>query len=439
MYRDVTRCRGCQQESEMSSKEHAFYELTLQPSEGGTLHQSLWQYLSEEQLDGANQYDCSSCGSKQDATCKIVLGKLPDTLFLQLMRFKYEEGTRKKLRHSFSFPTELDMAPYEGDLEQPPEGGSDFFELVTVLIHTGSSANVGHYIAHIRDQCNRWWKFNDEAVTPLHKKDLGEKAEATAETATSKKKKASAKKGKKRKVEADDTAATGDDTLPTSSGEPTHAPPQTLGGPASSGPGAAAATAAAPTSSAGASVRTSTNAYMLVYRRRPATAAAAGAEECPEPIADLQQQVERCNETSRAQLQDYTRRVEEEQRRIEDHKKRYESVMHQVALQDDDAPTASHCWISKAALRSWVRGDTLKDLHTLQEELVCPHDRLRPFPAAKLVPTCVWDAVGEHQRRCCGQSGGAGPGMPVSRPFSSWNRPILTEIYYVTPVLVKKY
>ena len=77
--------------------------------------------------------------------------------------------------------------------------------------------------------------------------------------------------------------------------------------------------------------------------------------------------------------------------------------------------------------------------NTLQEELVCPHDRLRPFPAAKLVPACVWDAVVEHQRRCCGQSGGAGPGMPVSRPFSSWNRPILTEIYLCDACSCQKY
>ena len=39
------------------------------------------------------------------------------------------------------------------------------YDLVGVLIHTGSSANAGHYTAHLRDGKQQWWKFDDESVS----------------------------------------------------------------------------------------------------------------------------------------------------------------------------------------------------------------------------------------------------------------------------------
>ena len=50
------------------------------------------------------------------------------------------------------------------------------YELVGVLIHTGSSANAGHYTAHLRDSSAKkeWWKFDDDHVSRLNPKELGE-------------------------------------------------------------------------------------------------------------------------------------------------------------------------------------------------------------------------------------------------------------------------
>lgn len=45
-----------------------------------------------------------------------------------------------------------------------PEG---CYELVAVLIHKGSSASHGHYVAHIREEeagGARWWRFDDETA-----------------------------------------------------------------------------------------------------------------------------------------------------------------------------------------------------------------------------------------------------------------------------------
>jgi ubiquitin carboxyl-terminal hydrolase 48 len=78
-FRHVTTCQGCKKESEMSAKELPFYELQMQPKDGGSLEQSLQEYLAEERLDGDNKYLCSHCNKKQVAVRKneLVSCELP--------------------------------------------------------------------------------------------------------------------------------------------------------------------------------------------------------------------------------------------------------------------------------------------------------------------------------------------------------------------------
>ena len=76
-FRHVTTCQGCYRESEMSATELPFYELQLQPKDGGSLQQSLNDYLAEEHLDGDNKYFCSHCQNKQNAVRKNELVRLP--------------------------------------------------------------------------------------------------------------------------------------------------------------------------------------------------------------------------------------------------------------------------------------------------------------------------------------------------------------------------
>ena len=113
--------------------------------------------------------------------------KLPSSLWFQLTRYHYDwnTGTKKKLRSRFSFPNVIDMAPFVGKGAQNTTS-EQTYELVGVLVHTGSSANAGHYTAHLRSHEKQWWKFDDETVTKLKLSELGEEPEATAETAASK-------------------------------------------------------------------------------------------------------------------------------------------------------------------------------------------------------------------------------------------------------------
>ncbi|PIA50461.1 hypothetical protein AQUCO_01300891v1 [Aquilegia coerulea] len=169
----VTRCTKCGQESEASSKMEDFYELELNIKGLKTLHDSLEDYLSLEELCGENQYFCESCKARVDATRCIKLRTLPDFLNFQLKRcvFHPKTTTKKKLTSLFSFPGVLDM----GQKLCEPSQLELVYDLTAVLIHKGTTVNSGHYVAHIKDErTGTWWEFDDELVTKLGAHPFGE-------------------------------------------------------------------------------------------------------------------------------------------------------------------------------------------------------------------------------------------------------------------------
>ncbi|XP_034233930.1 ubiquitin carboxyl-terminal hydrolase 48-like [Thrips palmi] len=166
-YQYVTKCSKCHTESTRPSN---FYELDLSIQGHKTLGDSLAEFLHEEKLEGANRYHCAVCGDKQDATRCIRLKSLPPVLHLQLLRFVYDrsKGHKKKLNSFIQFPEVLDMSEFLGLAP-----GSKVYNVSAVLVHMGSSAYSGHYVAHIRDSVTgNWHKYNDESVENLEGKRL---------------------------------------------------------------------------------------------------------------------------------------------------------------------------------------------------------------------------------------------------------------------------
>lgn len=77
---------------------------------------------------------------------------------------------RSKINDYFAFPDKIDMRPYTIDHLSNPGEDEDIFELVGVLVHTGT-AESGHYYSYIRERptdtdAQTWVEFNDETVTP---------------------------------------------------------------------------------------------------------------------------------------------------------------------------------------------------------------------------------------------------------------------------------
>ncbi|XP_070561679.1 ubiquitin carboxyl-terminal hydrolase 48-like isoform X2 [Ptychodera flava] len=166
-YAYVTKCNNCGGISQRQSK---FYELDLNIQGHKQLSECLQEFLQEEKLEGANQYLCERCNSKQNASRRIQLHKLPTVLNLQLLRFIFDRqtGHKKKLNTYIQFPEVLDITPYlvNKDVEV-------LYDLTAVLIHRGPSAYSGHYIAHIKDKdSGTWYKFNDEEIEKMGGKNL---------------------------------------------------------------------------------------------------------------------------------------------------------------------------------------------------------------------------------------------------------------------------
>ncbi|XP_025414514.1 ubiquitin carboxyl-terminal hydrolase 48-like isoform X2 [Sipha flava] len=173
-YKYVTTCLKCKTKSTRPS---TFYELDLNIKGHKTLNDSLQEFLKEEHLTGDDKYYCDHCDSKQDAVRKICLITLPPVLNIQLMRFVYDRQTmqKKKLNTYIQFSQTLDMGQYLNLPVQPDESSKDkhMYNLCAVLIHKGSSAYSGHYVAHIKDiAAEEWYKINDENVEKLKGKGL---------------------------------------------------------------------------------------------------------------------------------------------------------------------------------------------------------------------------------------------------------------------------
>nr|XP_024214128.1 ubiquitin carboxyl-terminal hydrolase 48-like isoform X2 [Halyomorpha halys] len=192
-YSYITRCSKCQKESISPSM---FFELELNIKGNKTLHESISEFLKEENLDGVNKYSCSFCNEMQEATRFISLKKLPVVLNLQLMRFIYDrqKGHKKKINSSLQFPDTLDMSQYMTVPEN--ENKPIMYNLTAVLIHKGPSAYSGHYVAHICDQLSgTWYKFNDEQVEKMEGNKLKLGSEEEDENGAKKPKQARVAKG----------------------------------------------------------------------------------------------------------------------------------------------------------------------------------------------------------------------------------------------------
>ncbi|SPQ22462.1 4cc22c61-bf1b-4482-8892-2926799c2547 [Thermothielavioides terrestris] len=139
-----------------------------------SLQESLQAYVDGEIMEGDNKYKCSTCDRHVDAVKRACLKDIPDNLIFHLKRFDFNLRTmqRSKINDYFAFPDMIDMRPYTIDhLSNPEEEQSqDLFELVGILVHTGT-AESGHYYSYIRERptsgdAQTWVEFNDETVGP---------------------------------------------------------------------------------------------------------------------------------------------------------------------------------------------------------------------------------------------------------------------------------
>lgn len=113
---------------------------------------------------------------------RACLKDLPDNLIFHLKRFDFDMVSmmRSKINDEFQFPERIDMTPYKVEYLSNPSGQfkPDIFELVGVLVHSGT-AESGHYYSYIRERPvagskKSWVEFNDADVTSFDPSKIAE-------------------------------------------------------------------------------------------------------------------------------------------------------------------------------------------------------------------------------------------------------------------------
>ncbi|KAG2385489.1 hypothetical protein C9374_003304 [Naegleria lovaniensis] len=190
----------CQECGNVSCVEEEFYDLTITVE--NSLKESLEKYTEVERFEGNNKYHCSNCKKCVELALRnTTIRQLPPILFFSLTRFSYDWNTesRIKVKKEMAFEASLDMTPFT---ENPSTTDRDEYELVSVIIHSGSPY-AGHYYCLARDflgegkttiedeESNKnekknkkkassifqvsddqhWFEFNDERVYQVDAKD----------------------------------------------------------------------------------------------------------------------------------------------------------------------------------------------------------------------------------------------------------------------------
>lgn len=107
------RCLRCQHRS---IREEFFGDLQITVDGFSSLDESLKALTAAESLSGDNKYHCDKCDAHVDARKQVRLRKLSPVMILSLNRFRFNwdlgDGVREKITDRFTFPHEIDFAPY---------------------------------------------------------------------------------------------------------------------------------------------------------------------------------------------------------------------------------------------------------------------------------------------------------------------------------------
>ncbi|KAF9199318.1 Ubiquitin carboxyl-terminal hydrolase 35 [Haplosporangium sp. Z 27] len=164
------KCDNC---GTVSSNKEEFYDLTipLPRSEYPDLQTIVDVFPSVEELndENNNKYFCDHCQSLQSAKRHTMLTTLPTNLIISLNRFEFDvqRSRRIKINTPIQLSESIQIKIQDGHELQ-------IYNLYAVVVHTGESANHGHYYTYAKDSIppegkspddEQWLLYNDTSVT----------------------------------------------------------------------------------------------------------------------------------------------------------------------------------------------------------------------------------------------------------------------------------
>ncbi|XP_052277694.1 ubiquitin carboxyl-terminal hydrolase 38-like isoform X2 [Dreissena polymorpha] len=141
------------------------------------LNDLLKHYLKPEKLTGDNKYHCENCGGLQEGERSLKIVETPEYLILTLLRFSYDTRlqSRSKVFREVKYPKTLlvPVSDHRSDTSEAKHDRSvsfgseiasrletcgvvtgldnaDVYSLCSVVIHSGTSSDCGHYYCYAR-------------------------------------------------------------------------------------------------------------------------------------------------------------------------------------------------------------------------------------------------------------------------------------------------
>ncbi|CAG8495748.1 33672_t:CDS:10 [Racocetra persica] len=155
------------------------------------LQDCLAAFCATENLTGEDRYRCDGCRSLNDCQKTLRITRLPESLCIQIKRFRFESYFSSKIAMHVQFPMEgLDMRPYCKETKESSNNSK--YNLYGLIHHRGIigggimnfifmsndkfdklSSNEfvlipkgGHYVAYVKNPIDdNWYEFDDTYVT----------------------------------------------------------------------------------------------------------------------------------------------------------------------------------------------------------------------------------------------------------------------------------
>lgn len=164
----TTSVTQCTRVDFASEKEQPFYDLQMQVQGCRSLQASFRQFVREERLSGENKYNTRDPQlGKQEARRSTRFKTLPPVLQLHLKRFEYDVASGTMQKLQQAFAFPTLLKLHRFMAHNAAEGPPPEYELHAVLSHVGE-AGSGHYVAYVRPRGSRqWYEFDDTRVSAV--------------------------------------------------------------------------------------------------------------------------------------------------------------------------------------------------------------------------------------------------------------------------------
>ncbi|CAG8554169.1 15402_t:CDS:10 [Dentiscutata erythropus] len=128
------------------------------------LQDCLAAFCATENLTGEDKYRCDGCKSLTDCQKVLRITRLPESLCIQIKRFRFDSYLSTKIVTNVQFPMEdLDMSPYCKESRDSLDNSK--YSLYGLIHHRGVIGG-GHYVAYAKNPIDdNWYEFDDTYVT----------------------------------------------------------------------------------------------------------------------------------------------------------------------------------------------------------------------------------------------------------------------------------